>query len=416
MGYDNSKAGGEDRKGEALRTAFIAASILALLLYGIVFASWAHAWQYSDAMSYMIGFPTGKDFINLYAAGQILAQSMELFTLFDSKSYADYLTKLFSRNVDQYHYVWSYPPSMLLPARLFAGLPYLPAFALWSAATLAIYLGGLHLAGLRGWWLAAALLAPGAAVNLFFGQFGFLLAGLLIGGLSQAGRRPVLAGIMMGLATVKPQMGLLLPLLLLANRQWLAMAWAAGTAAFLLALSMAVDGLEAWRLYFDLTLPVQRMFLEEGRGFYMLLTAAPFMAAKIYGLPVALLYVLQAAIALLCAVVVYRMGRRATPPAALAFTLVCAFLATPYAMAYDLVILAGAGLLLLAAQPGYLDKTSRAVVFAMIWTLPLAAASGKMEIVGLVPVVIALFAWQLWHYAHQCSDYSDAMRKSKSAP
>ncbi len=399
-----------------MRTAFIAASILALLLYGIVFASWAHAWQYSNAMSYMIGFPTGKDFINLYAAGQILSQSIDLFTLFDSEAYAAYLTELFAREVDQYHYVWSYPPSVLLPARLFAGLAYLPAFTFWSAATLAVYLGGLYMAGLRGWWLVAALLAPGAAVNLFFGQFGFLLAGLLIGGLSQAGRRPVLAGIMLGLATVKPQMGLLLPLLLLANRQWLAMAWATGTAAFLLALSIAVDGLEAWRLYFDLTLPVQRMFLEEGRGFYMLLTAAPFMAGKIYGLPVPLLYALQGAITLLCAVAVYRMGRRATPPAALVFTLVCGFLATPYAMAYDLVILAGAGLLLLAAQPDYLGRTGRAVAFAMLWTLPLLAASGKMEIVGLVPIVIALFAWQLWHYADHHPNQSDAMRKSKSAP
>jgi len=379
-----------------LRTAFIAASFLAVVLYGIVLASWGHDWDYSQPLTFMIGFPTGKDFINLYAGGQIVSQSMDIKLLFSIEPYAKYLTELFNTNVHNYHYVWSYPPTMLLPARLFAGLPYLPAFALWSSATLAIFLGGLYLAGLRGWWLLAALLAPATAVNLFFGQYGYLLAGLLIGGLSLRDSRPILAGILLGLATIKPQLGLLLPILLLAQRQWWVIAAASATALLLLGLSLAVDGIEVWRHFIDFTLPLQRMFLEDGRGYFLFLTLTPFMAGKIVGVPLPALYAVQIGLALLCALGVYRMGRRGPPLRAVIFTFAATFMATPYAMAYDLTVLVGAGLLLLAARPGWMNTPRRAFAFVALWLLPLVGLSQNLLLVAGAPLVIALFTWQVW--------------------
>ncbi|MBT4490738.1 MAG: DUF2029 domain-containing protein [Rhodospirillaceae bacterium] len=379
-----------------MRKLFIITSIAGALLYGGIFAFWGHDWDLSDPLLFILAFPTGKDFINLYAAGQVYAQELSLDIVFNSDSYAAFLTKLFKTEMTPYYYVWSYPPTMLLPARLFAGMPYLPAFSLWSIVTLAIYLGGLRLAGLRGWWLVAALLLPAAAVNLFFGQYGFLLAGLLIGGLSQADRRPLLAGVLLGMATLKPQLGLLLPVLLLAQRQWYVMAVAALMALLLVGVSIALDGMAVWRYYFELTLPVQRMFLETGIGFFMLLTLTPFMAGKLLGLPVALIYALQFAVTLLCALGVYRIGRRGPPLTAMVFTLAAGFLATPYAMAYDLVILAGAGLLLLAAQPKWVKTWPRAVACVLLWILPLWGLSLNLYLMPVAPLVIALFAWQVY--------------------
>ena len=57
--------------------------------------------------------------------------------------------------------------------------------------------------------------APGVAVCVFFGQNGFYTAALLIGGLMCLDRRPVLAGVLFGILTIKPQLGLLLPVILL---------------------------------------------------------------------------------------------------------------------------------------------------------------------------------------------------------
>ena len=62
--------------------------------------------------------------------------------------------------------------------------------------------------------------APGVAVNVFFGQNGFLTAALLIGGLVNLDRRPILSGILFGMLTIKPQFGLLLPVLLLITGRW----------------------------------------------------------------------------------------------------------------------------------------------------------------------------------------------------
>jgi hypothetical protein len=381
-----------------MRKAFIITSIAGAILYGGVFAVWQHDWDLSDPLLFMLAFPTGKDFINLYAAGQIFALSISMENIFNSNSYAVFLTKLFNIEVPPYHYVWSYPPTMLLPARLFTEMSYLPALSLWSTATMAIYLGGLGLAGLRGWWLAAGLLMPAAAVNLFFGQYGFLLAGLLIGGLSQADRRPLLAGLLLGLATLKPQLGLLLPVLLLAQRQWYAMAAAGAVALLLIATSLTLDGISVWRQYFEFVLPVQRMFLETGSGFFMLLTVTPFMAGKVMDLPIPLAYLLQLAVTLVCALGVYRIGRRGPALPAMVFTLAAGFLATPYAMAYDLVILAGASLLLLSAQPNWLETWPRATACALLWLLPLLwpILGVNLYFMPLLPLAIALFAWQVW--------------------
>src|SRR5437868_4975074 len=54
--------------------------------------------------------------------------------------------------------------------------------------------------------LVFLLLAPGAAVNLFFGQNGILSTVLLGGGVLLLGSRPILAGVLLGLLAYKPQL------------------------------------------------------------------------------------------------------------------------------------------------------------------------------------------------------------------
>ena len=138
------------------------------------------------------------------------------------------------------------------------------------------------------------------------------------------------------------------------------------------------------------------MFLEDSIGFFMLLTLTPFMAVKVAGLPLPALYAVQAAVTLLCAVGVYRVGRQGPPLRAMVFTLAAGFLATPYAMAYDMVILAGAGLLWLAASPEWLRSPPRAIGFALLWLVPLWGASLNLYLMPVAPLAIALFAWQVY--------------------
>ena len=63
-----------------------------------------------------------------------------------------------------------------------------------------------------------ALAFPATFINLFHGQNGFLNAALLGAALLALDRRPVVAGILFGLLSYKPHLGLLVPLALLAGR------------------------------------------------------------------------------------------------------------------------------------------------------------------------------------------------------
>jgi len=66
----------------------------------------------------------------------------------------------------------------------------------------------------RNWWspaLLAALAAPTTAIAIVSGQTGFLAAALLAGGLRLAAPNPVAGGVLLGLLTYKPQLGLLVP-------------------------------------------------------------------------------------------------------------------------------------------------------------------------------------------------------------
>src|SRR5258706_16321345 len=68
--------------------------------------------------------------------------------------------------------------------------------------------------------LLLALAAPAVFVNAVRGQNGTWTAALCGGGLSLLERRPLLAGGLLGLLIYKPQLGLLIPVALLAGRHW----------------------------------------------------------------------------------------------------------------------------------------------------------------------------------------------------
>jgi len=68
---------------------------------------------------------------------------------------------------------------------------------------------------------------PFLSANLFSGQTGALIAVFFLGMAYFLPTRPVLAGICIGFMAVKPQMGLLIPLALVASGQWRVVAAAA---------------------------------------------------------------------------------------------------------------------------------------------------------------------------------------------
>ena len=106
------------------------------------------------------------------------------------------------------------------------------------------------------------------------------------GGLRLLDRSPAAAGILLGLAGYKPQIWVLVPLALLAARQWRALAWTAGTVAVLSLASLGVFGLDFWLAFLDAAREAgsARVANEMFERIFMHMTTL-LAAARILGLP-----------------------------------------------------------------------------------------------------------------------------------
>ena len=81
------------------------------------------------------------------------------------------------------------------------------------------------LPGLRRVGAFALLAAPCVFVTGMFGQNAFLTASCAALAVCWADRRPMWAGLCIGLLSAKPQMALLFPFVLVATRAWRTVAW-----------------------------------------------------------------------------------------------------------------------------------------------------------------------------------------------
>ena len=181
------------------------------------------------------------------------------------------------------------------------------------------------------------MLAPATLINAAGGQNGFLTACLLVGGILLLDRRPVLAGILFGLLTYKPHLGLVVPFVLLALGAWRTIAAATATAILLIAASVALFGLDAWRAYFQVTAALQVRVLEQFSDFGpMMVTSVMVGVARTFGVSLQTGLAAQIAVAVPVIALAVWAIRQTSDPARRAFVLVTAtLLATPYAMVYD---------------------------------------------------------------------------------
>lgn len=279
---------------------------------------------------------------------------------------------------------FAYPPCFLLLLAPFGLLSYPVAAFDWVLLSFAAYC-----AALRRWapampWLALSF--PPLMVNVITGQSGFLIAALLIGAMVVLPKRPLLAGALFGLLVLKPQLGLVLPFVLLAGRQWRALAGAAASALGLVALGILVFGwapYEAWLGNADFIASIA----SEGRaGWHRM--ASVYGALRMAGLESGSAWVVHVAVALAAAgaacLVWYRnadMGARAGALAA------ATALASPYLFVYDILILVAPFLWLVGRGRHWLALS---LVWAILFLalLQVAGLSGGPNLTPLAPIVL----------------------------
>lgn len=335
----------------------------------------------------MTGHPLGRDFINVWAGPQ-LAFDGRLATLFDLQAYITAIGKLFGRPVDFAN--WGYPPFTLPLFWPLAQLPYFWALAVWTFGLLAIFsciVVSQAARENRPYALVALILAPACLINILGGQNGFLSASLLIGGALSIDRRPLLAGVLFGLLTFKPHLGLVIPFALLALRAWRVIAAATLTALVLVAISIAMLGIEPWRQYLGVTSAFQLLLIENFDGFYTIMMASILAGARTFGIPFPIAMAVQVAIALPVLAAACWAVRRTTDPLRRTAVLVCAVpLVTPYAFNYDLTAIA-------AVIVWRLTGTIRSeggsnLVWLFAWLAPTAMMPLNIMGLGLAPLAL----------------------------
>lgn len=333
--------------------------------------------------------PIGRDFVNIWTAS-VLSLDGQALEIFDVGTFHAHQERLLGRTFPIHN--WSYPPHTLLYVLPLGLVPYLWSYALWSVATLALYLGAALGGRWTNWTAAALILAPATAVNFLIGQNGCLTAALLIGGLRLIDSRPILAGVLFGLLSFKPQLGLLIPVVLVAARLWRPFISAAVTVAALVALSLAVFGPEAWELYLTQTSPYQRSILEQGSGLFVYMMPTPFMAMRILGTEVSTAYLVQAAVALCVIPCIYALFReRTNRDLQIAALIVAVYLVTPYAFGYDMTALSVAVLWMLghAAKTGFMPGEK--LLLALVWILPIAVMAVNFRGLPIAPLALTGF-------------------------
>jgi alpha-1,2-mannosyltransferase len=243
----------------------------------------------------------------------------------------------------------------------------------------------------------AVLLAigyPAVFVNLGHGQNGFLSAALLGGALACLERRPLLAGIFIGLLAYKPQLGLMLPVAFLAGGRWRTILAAALTVAVLVLLTGLVFGPEVWRSFLAST-GYSRSALLEGGDVAWHKFQTVYAAVRMWGGSPGLGYTVQAVATLATTIALAWLWRSpAAYPLKAAALALASVIATPFAFDYDLTVLASAIAFLalygLAEGTRPYEKTA----LAILWIVPLVARSIAASLaipIGIL-TVIAVFA------------------------
>ena len=309
--------------------------------------------------------PNTTDFVSFYAAGS-LANAGTPALAYDHAAHLAAEEAIVGQGIG--YQFFNYPPVYQALFAPIARLPYLVAFIAFETATLLLFLlVARRILDDFGTTALIALIAfPKVWWNFGLGQNAFLTAALFGAATLLLDRRPVLAGMCFGAMCYKPHFALLVPLALGVGGHWRAFAAAAGTAAALVLLSIALLGWGAWQAFIA-TAGASHTMYESGRilfgGF-----VSPFGAMRLLGAGVGLSYVVQGLFTLVAAAVVAIVWRRGlSAPVRNAVLASATLIAVPLALIYDLMIGAVAGCWLLRgagrdAVPGW-EKTLLALIY-----------------------------------------------------
>jgi len=331
-----------------------------------------------------LGRPVGTDFVSFWTVSWALLHG-QARSIYNPELLAS-LERAIEGGANAF-YAWLYPPIALFIVYPLALLPYLWSLFAWLALSAALYLSALWRLVPRPLTLWLGLAFPAFLINVEHGQNAFLTTGLSCWALLLLSSRPALAGIMIGFLTFKPQLGLLIPLALIAGRHWRALIVATATGGMLATATVILFGVHIWIEYLGVV-PLARDVLDAGLvpAFKM---QSVYAALRLLGASVVAAYAAQMVATIASALLVLWVWRQRTDQDLKNATLLLAtLLATPFVLDYDLMFLAPVIAWLLAAglRSGPLPWERIALAGACLDPL-IARIFGESTNIAITPVI-----------------------------
>ncbi len=366
-----------------------------------------------------LGYILGRDFLNFWNFGRAAFEDNP-GRYYDLNQYSDLLDQQLSPAYPRQQ--WSYPPSLMLVAAPFGLLPYGLAFGLFSLLCVAAF--GFALAQYRAqnmynndYWreFALYLASPAAFMCFISGQMAVLIAAMMLGIFQLLDRRPVVAGILIGLLSIKPQVGLLFPVYLAVSSRWRCFGAATASTLLIAGLTTLFFGADVWRQFLELGVPAQADILRDPPPVIAALMPTIFMDGWIAGARYATGMWLQAIFAGFAVLSLIFVLRQKWPEELTQVIFLLASVSvTPYLMCYDLVIVTFVAIYLsqhlmldevrqtitgkmgtARMETGRMGVTGRALI-ALVYFLPVVHfLAGMMHIPGTAALPALLILWLL---------------------
>lgn len=257
--------------------------------------------------------------------------------------YDQQLLRTFQDLPHQKLFAFMYHPGMLLLVWPLADLPFELGYVFWIGIGLVVYVIAVSDRS-RPIALLAAV-APSTLWTVLCGQSSLLVAGLLIGGLRLTRSHPMLAGLLLGLATYKPQLGILVPVALVAAGQWRTIASAVTTLLGIVLITTLAFGLPIWPTWFYHLPSIIHVSTSNAISWAPLL-ATVTSNLMMLGIGARVANIVQLAAACAAIICVWRCFRRGgCGELEIAALAAATFIATPFAFTYDMPLLTASVLL-----------------------------------------------------------------------
>ncbi len=353
----------------------------------LVFAAYLIKWIYF-VLQKKFSVDSGGDFLVYWVASRLAIAGKPLI-VFDFTLFKEMLAEFAGK---PFPLAWFYPPTflvMLLPLSL---LPYSVSLVIWLSITLFMYVLVVRRIAPDPATIWLTLAFPATLLNIGYGQTGFLSAGLFGGGLLLLDRHPYLAGLVLGFFTYKPHLSILIPIALIAGRQWKALGALILSFGCLVLVSVFAVGGETWLAFLRNGL-IATKFLATGFQGYGLpwdKMITIFSVTRLTGIVLPLSHIFQGAVMLgAFGITIWVWFRGASLAIRASVLTLCALIFTPYAFAYDLTIL-----ILPLAWIGWEGQSKgwlggeQALLFLGWWTPLFSVLPGKPISLLVIPLMI----------------------------